>query len=711
MTCSIAQPFRVAPLPKISSLNDFSKQAAHLQLSQTSPIQQFSNNFNIGITGSSLSQYIINPTPKLIFNHPIPSTNVVSACDVMTIKPNKTKNSSDVSIQNSEAQNTADVSGNEQDSEKELWVYGLLANGRISSFNYFSRNPNNENESISVTTVKQEQKIANLKILSPKNVLIVFENGTFCVYNLQDKKEVSFTNISYGNLYFSHFFQSENSRKNFLMTLTEVSSDKPGIVFKLHEIFIKNDVVSVVELQSTVLESFTKIGNSNKMFYNSGKFYQLVASKIEVYSILPTFTRQHDSIDLSTLITTDADLEYASLKPTAPNRCLLSCQNKIYLLDLLHKALLFTKELSANVKSFQILQAGVLQFNQGSSTLALGVSTKHGATHSSFLDVVNINVGSGTLKEALGKSFLKNSANKTEGPQFKTLLKPLGSNGIPKQGVTPDLTLIYKDLVSQSSNAENFDKTFFTELRIDPAKGYYDESTDRFLNNAQFIEALCETTLTSFISKKQSPKVFTYLLTHPYFPHSKTSKLLSKLKFDPRLFKQCIVSCPALPIDELMEELFSVENDEILLELTLRILQDFNKEEIKNSIKIMSRLSVNNFITFVLNYKSIKNIQDNNIIETMPQIVQLLTLVLDSIGIFQLDLPLLKRLSKFLIKNIQIVETNDLLLNLLDNNSNFAANGSLGFSANTTFNSKKQNSKKLSSDKYVPNYSIETLQY
>ncbi|KAL6949065.1 hypothetical protein ACO0QE_001553 [Hanseniaspora vineae] len=710
MTCSIAQPFRVAPLPKISSLNDFSKQAAHLQLSQTSPIQQFSNSFNIGISGSSLSQYIINPTPKLIFNHPIPSTNVVSACDVMTIKPSKNKNSADVSVQNGETQNAADLSEAEEESEKELWVYGLLANGRITSFNYFTRNPNNENENISVTTVKQEQKIANLKILTAKNVLIVFENGTFCVYNFQDEKENSFTNLSYGSLYFSHFFQSENNRKNFLMTLTEVSSDKPGIVFKLHEIIIKKDVVSVVELQSTVLESFTKIETSNRLFYNSGKFYQLVNSKIEIYSLLPTFTKQHQSIDISSLISTDSDLEYCSLTPIAPNRCLLSCQNKIYLLDLLHKALLFTKELSTNVKSFQILQTGVLQSNQGSNTLALGVSTKHGATYSSFIDVVSIDVGSGTLKEALGKSFLK-SSNTSEVLVFKTLLKPLESKGSQNPDANLDLTSIYQALVSQSSNADKFDETFFSKLNVDPAKGYYDESTDRFLNNAQFIEALCETTLTNFISKKQSPKAFTYLLTHPYFPHSKTSKLLSKLKFDPRLFKQCIVSCPALPIDELMEELFSVENDELLLELTLRILQDFNKEEIKSSIKVMSRLSVKNFITFVLNYKSIKNIQDNNIIETMPQIVQLLALVLDSIGIFQLDLPLLKRLSKFLVKNIQIVETNDLLLNLLDNNSNFAANGSLGFSANTTFNSKKQNSKKSSNDKYIPNYSIETLQY
>lgn len=77
---SLSQPFRLATLPKIASLSNFSLQADYVQVADGT-FNESTNNITLGISGSSISQYIINPTPKLTFDYPIPSTNIITACN------------------------------------------------------------------------------------------------------------------------------------------------------------------------------------------------------------------------------------------------------------------------------------------------------------------------------------------------------------------------------------------------------------------------------------------------------------------------------------------------------------------------------------------------------------------------------------------------------------------------------------------------------
>ena len=79
--CIRDRPFRLSALPKIPSLNNYANQTDYLQVVDN--LSPSANKVNIGISGSSISQYLINPTPKLVFNLPIPSTNIVTACDVV----------------------------------------------------------------------------------------------------------------------------------------------------------------------------------------------------------------------------------------------------------------------------------------------------------------------------------------------------------------------------------------------------------------------------------------------------------------------------------------------------------------------------------------------------------------------------------------------------------------------------------------------------
>ncbi|KAH3900920.1 Utp8p SCDLUD_002380 [Saccharomycodes ludwigii] len=730
MTCSISQSFRIAALPKIASLNNFSKQTTYLQLTESSPVTEKSNFINIGISGSSLSQFIINPTPKLVFNHSIPSTNTVTAFDVLEIED-----------QPEHVDEQTDGTINSNVSAREYWVYGLLANNKVSTLNFFTRTLNNNstsdgvepdssnNTTTKVTTLKVDSKIVDLKILNKNStiILIVFDNG---LIQLRDLKNIQKIVYSIDTLYecfnYSAFFVEND--KTYLFTLSRLKPEKnnssnTGIVYKLFNIDCTHH--TIIELNTIVIEDFNIIEEINKKFYNNGKYYQLNSSDkaIEIYQ-LPNFQFKA-KIDVSNIfldIYQGSNQEEGkqeditkkiSFKPVASSRCLLTVKNEIFLLDLQHQTLLTKRELSGNIETFQILQAGVISGSSKSSdsnTIALGVSTKHGSNPSSYLDIVNINVGNGSLRESLGKSF---SLKRKEscGDKFASLMCPLfqDTNGKDeKDSVLVDFNKALKALGNLTNDPSKFDETFFQVLKINQ-NGYYMEDTDRFINNPKFISELVDTVLNSFIAKKISTKSFTYLLTHPYFPRTKTIGLLDRLRFDSRLFKQCIVTCPGLKLDELLEELFTIKNDELLLDLSLRILQDFSKDEIIKSIKQVSRVTITNFLEFIIKRtdstaeEEEEEEEDDDVdiskdkLKAMPQLLQFLSLCLDSFDIFQLELSFLLKLNKFITEEISLVETNNDLLNLLSNNDKLTNKSAFTFT------------KEYKND--VVEYFVETLKY
>lgn len=225
-------------------------------------------------------------------------------------------------------------------------------------------------------------------------------------------------------------------------------------------------------------------------------------------------------------------------------------------------------------------------------------------------------------------------------------------------------------------DSQDFDKQFFKLLKLDSNKGYYDESSDRFLNSQHFITQMNELLLANYINKEIVNESFIYLLTHPLYQY--TENLLAKLQFDFRLYKQCILTCPFIPIEDLMSDLFQINNIELLFNLTCRIFNDYNKAEIKQSIKKLNKFNVKNFIEFIINYNNY-NIEKFNIKESMPKMIEFLNLIIDSIGYFQLDLITLKKMNKFIVKNIKIIKSNNDILNLLIENKTYGNNGGINY--------------------------------
>lgn len=618
---SISQPFRLTALPKIASLNNYATQGSYLQVADT--LTPATNRVNVGISGSAISQYVINPTPKLVYNLPISSTNVVTACDV------------------------AEVAGtnNEGTAEAhEVLCYALQANKTFSICAVKKPIPSaatdsSFGETYATHKVALANQAVNVKVFpATKSIVAVLSSGLIQFFDYDLKLQHSIDS-SYGNVQFVQHFVSE-SKQDFMFLLSDLDGRK--VSFKLFEIGQPDSASPAKELSSVILEDLPLKGS--KLVYQFGKVYRLHGTSVDIYT-LPHF--QHSQTIALPFLDPKGVMSFG---PISINRALLTCDNKVYLLDLLHNAILSQREFT-HVKTFQLLGTAVIPGNSSSnnSTIAIGVATKPGNTSTSSLDVVNIDVGTGTLKDSMGKGFLS-SKTKVQCPQ--SLLGTPNDTEVQEHNYTQ----ILKDLAKTKSNSDKFDSVFFKKLNI--KNDYYTDS-DRFLNDQEFLGNSLKLIFENFQS--EYPKALTYLLTHPLFPITCTHDLLQKLKDHPRLFKQAIVTCPNLPLSDLLQELFTVINDELCLDLSLRILQDFSKDSIKNAIKQRSKVDVNCFINFVMN----ENVDEDRV-KNKPRLFQLLNLVLDSVGLFALEDEALDKLSNYIDRQLSVVKQNVQLYNLVD---------------------------------------------
>lgn len=626
---SLSQSFKLAVLPRVASLSNFAFQTNFLQVADD--IEPTSNRITIGISESAISQYVLNPTPKLVLSIPIPSTNIVTACDVA------------------------------RSDEQEIWCYALQA-GKVYTLNVAIQVSHRENgvNSDDVLKVKVDDQAVGVHVNGKdKTIVAVLRSGLIQFYDFHLKLLHSL-DVSYSDVSVTKFFTEGTN--DFLFILCSLPENK--VCFKLFELSLPNyNQVPIKELSSIILEDFSL--TTSKICYQSGRLYRLIGHEVLVYA-LP----QCQLVQTVTLpMLQGADV--ISMKPISSNRILVTADNKIYLLNLTHNSILFQRELT-HLKSFQLLKSAVIDSRVSSSlpnqkTFVIGVGTKHGKNPTSSLEIVNVDVGTGTLKDSLGKGFTVSNE------PISQVLKPLFSDDDNEAEDEDnkfehfDFNQIYQHLERNKQSISSFDRIFLRELNI--KREHYTE-LDRFICDRQFLSNVVHLILQNF--QEEYPKALTFLLTHPLFPVDCTPKLLSRLREHPRLFKQAIVTCPNLPLQELLSELFSIENGELSLDISLRILQDYTADMIKQEVRKLNKIDVQNFIEFVISSN------DENAIRSSHQLFQLLSLILDSIGLFALDGVLLDRLADYIQERVAIAERNSKLCHLLDDKQNsrgFAKSG------------------------------------
>lgn len=128
-------------------------------------------------------------------------------------------------------------------------------------------------------------------------------------------------------------------------------------------------------------------------------------------------------------------------------------------MDLLHNAILSQRELT-HVKTFQLLTTAIIPGNtaENNKTIAIGVSTKSDNNATSALDIVNINVGSGTLKDSMSKGFLTQDATE----EVLNSLFDEQDDELDEDGTSQfDYNQILSELEKAKSKTEKFDNVFF----------------------------------------------------------------------------------------------------------------------------------------------------------------------------------------------------------------------------------------------------------
>ncbi|CAI4062533.1 hypothetical protein SKDZ_07G3710 [Saccharomyces kudriavzevii ZP591] len=678
---SLSQPFRLATLPKIASLSNFSLQADYVQVADGT-FNESTNNITLGISGSSISQYIINPTPKLTFDYPIPSTNVITACSAAEVQVNVEE---DLKISNDDSNDEEKAANSQTKRNIEIWSFGSMVNKGNYTLNVTTKmlesNKNTSNEHLvedsidsrrhagaddflSQHKIKTKAKVMNIKIDAKNSLIIaVLQNGLIEFYDLKLKLLYSF-DISYDNLKYAKWF-TENGT-DFVFVLCPLEDDK--VCYKMLELsdFESKDNSPIKELSSTIIEGFSF--ESSKLCYQFGKLYKLNQGKIYVYS-LPHCQLQQ-IIELPLINKSNSEDDLISFQPVSVNRILLTVNNIIYLLDLLHCSILNHRELT-HVKTFQLLKSALIdsEKSHNSKTIAIGISTKNGPNPTSSLEIINIDVGTNTLKDSLGKSFQvgKNDASVILKPLFDD--EDVTNNMVKRNDIDGNINVpifhydevIEKLSVLKNNDIASFDEIFFNDLKV--KEEHYTEK-DRFISDPGFLNKVLDLIFLKF-GGKDYPKALTFLLTHPLFPLNRTHGLLSLLRDQPRLFKQAIVTCPNLPLNELLEELFSIRNRELLLDISFRVLQDFTRDSIKQEMKKLSKLDIQNFIECITNTEEDGPLEGFNHNHS-SQLFQLLSLVLDSIGLFSLEGALLENLTLYIDKQVKIAERDTELWNLID---------------------------------------------
>ncbi|CCF57187.1 hypothetical protein KAFR_0C01940 [Kazachstania africana CBS 2517] len=387
-----------------------------------------------------------------------------------------------------------------------------------------------------------------------------------------------------------------------------------------------------------------------------GKLYQFnqKLSKFDIWEI--------SSMTIVNIITipfiNDVEKDVVSFTVVDDNCVVMAVNSTIYALNLHLSSVISMSEL-LNLKWFKLIDNLSNQF-------VLGLSFNN---ENYKFELINLDLNSNFgLKDSLGKgfrNFLVDKQSEKETLVLKSLFsadeadEDLHNDSDSDVEHTFNYDKIIVDLNKAVKNPSKFDKIFFEKFNI--KKEHYTEA-DRFLVNQDFLAKVIELILQNYkfdTDGNNYPKTLTYLLTHPLFPVSLTKNLLPKFRESPRLYKQAIVTCPNLPLGELLADLFTIENNELSLDISLRVLQDYTKDSIKEQIKLLPKVDIRNFIEFVT--------QDEDQ-QVSSQLFQLLSLIIDSIGLFALDMDILGRISNFINEKTLVAKQNSELLHLLDYN-------------------------------------------
>jgi len=648
---SLTDSYPVATLPRIPDLGLSEKVVISSVKSPQSSI------IDVGISKSIISSYIIKPTPKLLWSFALNPTTIVNCMDVVELE--------DAEQSESGAVNKIYFVGITDRKKHKLLVIKKLSSTSHESYD-----------------LKVDKRIVAIKSFqNGTKIVVVYDNGSVqLIENNGESLELSENLLKYTN---TNTVYSEFLNFNDSELLLQVGYLKSKLIYSL----VSLDFANFFEVKS--VSTSHKNYKSLVFSYNSGYLYQLdpVSKAIDSLSIVSFQVEK--SISVAPLLT---EANYIGMISPSLDRILLSCSNKLYLINFKFASLLSTFESkssssSPGTDSILLQQAVQVKGNsiKSSKTIAIYLNLKP-KDNNVNVNIINVDVGTNKLSECLGKSIeqaetsFRGVVNLIE-EDFDTASEQFGE----------ELQQVYESLkaASESEDLQKWERILVPYMKNEPwpsikksinkrtksspknnGKTYnfkeFDVDTDRIID-INFIKQVLLLVFkivdneVQFINENFVPEfTLIYFLTNPIFPFELTFGLLKLFNTTQQttLLRQCIITCPFLNVTELLIQLVDPSNsDEIFEDIINRLCLEFSSGEITKQFKqlIISRsITINLDDLLVRLFKICKN--NNSLL--------FLEILIDVGGLFNWSMNTVDTLNEFIENKISALMDNSYNLTL-----------------------------------------------
>lgn len=532
---------------------------------------------DLGISKSIISSHITRPTPKLIWSYALNPTTLVDCMDVIVKDDTK------------------------------YYICGLTDRKKSKLLLLETKRTVTEDGNANYATsneveLKLNNKVVGVKFMGTQDLItILYENGSVeqvkfsgSELNLGDNKLT--TSKSKEKVVFNAFVN--DLEEELLLTVSENSKNT---IFRLVSI---NPVKSIIQVSSSSVPLVEKA----QYCYVSGTLYQY--SNMKIASLPISNFNIAKTISVSSII--DNEEQIVSLVAPAQDRILLGNASKLYLVNFQFASLLSTFKSSSSsthpvpdiVYINQVIQV------KGNSTntcvsLAVYLNVKN-KDNNVYLNVIDINVGLNKLSECLGKGldketndfhvipdlFNEDSTNNVNDDEVKEVFELLREAKEAKDLNKWESILIpyLKNRKSWTSIKNSISKKTKKADKVYEFKEFEDNS-DRVVD-IKFIDSVLDLIFTGnppeFVDDGFVPEyTLMYLLTNPLFPLKFTPGLVQLFNDtgNTTLLRQAVNTCPGIPCRDLVLQLIFEEDNETMSDLVNRIVGEFSRYEIADTIK------------------------------------------------------------------------------------------------------------------------------
>lgn len=515
---------------------------------------------DIGISKSNISSYIIKPSPRLIWSHPISPSCIIECMD------SKDHQEYIVGVTDRKVHKVIELT-KEGEQSKEFKVHKC---------------------------------VKSIKYLGDK-IVIIFQDGELLF--IEDLNELE-----------NDVPKSTRSKSKSELIYSHVSN-KILIITKFKDQFI----YKVYDLQGNVINELQEKFESSLFELNDEILYKScngVLSKM--------------NLNFKVIKQWDIGIELTSMSVSNEDRLIVSNEQKLMLINMKYETLLDTLDINDDIYIDNVIN---ITEPNGINTFGLFLKLNN-KKNKTTLNITNINVGLNNLVNNLGKKFEK--------PQTKLVeLKSL------KNANDIDEEVEVQENIFDTDDELKLLKYFKQVKKLDY---YLFEDTDAIID-INLIPSLFNNKTVEELS--QMEYLMHYLLSHPFFPKDKTTGLIKVLN-NPKLIKQCITKCSNLPVEELYENLT-------------------NKNHFKETV---NRICENNLIEILPGFQGYLQSHTIEIDELLNNLINLdsinswnlIKLIIDINGLFNLSNELIDRLILLINDKLDILELNNFNLTLLNSN-------------------------------------------